>query len=258
MTDDVRFIGIDLGWRTGESGLCCLELDAERLQLNLLSVTRRLSLTEIFAWLDDWLPSEKNGLVAVDAPTLIPNATGTRLPDRMTHQYFGKYHAGCYPANLGRPFAERTVTVGLELERRGFCHSPTIIPQQPGRLQIEVFPHPAMVHLFQLNQIIKYKKGSLAQKKPELMRFQTLCQQHLSTLTPAIDCQLAAIQPLWRSPMDLKGKDLKALEDQLDSLICAYVGAYWWYWGAARNWVLGDIKTGYIVVPAPVVQPEGS
>jgi predicted RNase H-like nuclease len=29
-------------------------------------------------------------LIAVDAPTLIPNATGARVPDRLTHKYFGR------------------------------------------------------------------------------------------------------------------------------------------------------------------------
>ncbi|MDJ0746725.1 MAG: hypothetical protein QNJ32_25665 [Xenococcaceae cyanobacterium MO_167.B27] len=42
---------------------------------------------------------------------------------------------------------------------------------------------------------------------------------------------------------------LKAVEDKLDSLICAYVAAYWWYWGEARNLVLGNENTGYIIVP---------
>ncbi|MER3589745.1 MAG: DUF429 domain-containing protein, partial [Mastigocladus sp. ERB_26_1] len=45
------------------------------------------------------------------------------------------------------------------------------------------------------------------------------------------------------------GAELKAAEDKLDSLICAYVAAYWWYWGEQRNLVLGDCTTGYIVVP---------
>jgi len=52
-----------------------------------------------------------------------------------------------------------------------------------------------------------------------------------------------------------KGADLKAVEDQLDALICAYVAAHWWYWGLARNWVLGDREAGYIVVPAPPNHP---
>lgn len=248
----MKFLGIDLGWRSGESGLCCLQFHSPGDHLELLSVTRQLSLTDIFAWVDHWLPAKEMGLVAVDAPTIIPNHTGTRLPDRLTHKYFGKYHAGCYPANLNRPFAERTVTVGQELLTRGFHHAPTMEPRQLNRYQIEVFPHPAMVHLFGLSQIIKYKKGNLVHKKAELQRFQKLCKTILPNLTPALDCHTALTQPLWQSPEMLKGKELKALEDQLDSLICAYIGAHWWYWGTERNWVLGDKTTGYIVVPAPV------
>lgn len=49
---------------------------------------------------------------AVDAPTIIPNATGMRLPDKLSHKHFGRYHAGCYPANLNRPFAQNTVAFG--------------------------------------------------------------------------------------------------------------------------------------------------
>jgi predicted RNase H-like nuclease len=45
------------------------------------------------------------------------------------------------------------------------------------------------------------------------------------------------------------GAVLKEVEDKLDSLICAYVAAYWWYWGKERNLVLGDRTTGYIVIP---------
>ncbi len=52
------------------------------------------------------------------------------------------------------------------------------------------------------------------------------------------------------------GAALKAVEDQLDSLICAYVAAHWWYWGEQRNLVLGDRTTGYIVIPKSVLSYE--
>jgi predicted RNase H-like nuclease len=42
---------------------------------------------------------------------------------------------------------------------------------------------------------------------------------------------------------------LKELEDELDAIVCAYVGAHWWYWGHARNTAFGDAGNGYIVVP---------
>ncbi|MEY2984206.1 MAG: hypothetical protein RLZZ568_823 [Cyanobacteriota bacterium] len=243
----MKFIGIDLGWQSGQSGLCCLQ--ADRHYLHLLDVTRRLSLTDIFTWLDDWVEPGQGAMVAVDAPTLIPNQTGTRLPDRLTHLHFGKYHAGCYPANLGRPFAQRTIAVGLDLEARGFAHAPTITPQIPGRYQIEVFPHPAMIRLFQLERIIKYKKGTLSARKQALMQLQHCIKTYLSQLTPTLKLDSLLSQSLWRSPLDLTGKELKALEDQLDSLMCAYIGAYWWYWGLEGNQVLGDERSGYIIVP---------
>ncbi len=51
------------------------------------------------------------------------------------------------------------------------------------------------------------------------------------------------------------GKELKAIEDRLDSLLCAYVAAYWWYWGEAKNMVLGNLDTGFIVIPHPLGHP---
>jgi pyridoxamine 5'-phosphate oxidase len=37
--------------------------------------------------------------------------------------------------------------------------------------------------------------------------------------------------------------------DQMDAVLCAYLAAHWWFWGRARNDLIGDSKTGYIVVP---------
>jgi len=236
----VKFLGIDLGWRSGASGLCCLRWTTGGLVL--LDLTRQTEIVDILAWVQGWLPNSEPGLVAVDAPTLIPNATGTRLPDRLTHKYFGKYHAGCYPANLNRPFADRTVSFGLSLEQAGFSHAPTIVPQVPGRYQIEVFPHPAQVNLFGLDRILKYKKGNLDDRRLALGQLRHYILETLPSLEPAL-------QPPELPEIPQGGAALKNLEDMLDSLICAYVGCYWWYWGAAKNLVLGELSTGYIVVP---------
>jgi predicted RNase H-like nuclease len=42
---------------------------------------------------------------------------------------------------------------------------------------------------------------------------------------------------------------LKTYQDTLDSLLCAYVAYYFWYWGFDRNEVFGDIESGYILNP---------
>ena len=247
----MKFIGIDLGWRSGASGLCCLDWQGNCLEI--LDLTTKLEIESILTWLDRWVSKEELALIAVDAPTIISNQTGMRLPDKLTHKYFGRYHAGCYPANLGRPFAQRTVNFGLSLEKRGFTHAPNIKPQQPGRYQIEVFPHPATINLFGLDRILKYKKGRLGDRATELIKLHNYIATVLTTLTPTLNLKQTKTSPpsptIPTIPPKITGKELKTIEDQLDSLLCAYIAAHWWYWGTERNWVLGDIDTGYIVVP---------
>jgi predicted RNase H-like nuclease len=202
-------------------------------------------MAEILHWIDGWLPSPEPGMVAVDAPTLIANPRGMRPCDRQSHRYFGRYHAGCYPANLARPFAPRTLGLGLRLEDRGFSHAPRIQPQVAGRYQIEVFPHAATVMLFNLSQIVKYKKGRLAERRQGLQRLRQLMLAHLPQAEPPlIGLQLPEV------PMG--GAALKALEDQLDALLCAYVAAHWWVWGATRNWVLGGQESEGGMLPGPL------
>jgi len=238
------FVGIDLGWQSGGSGLCCLVQTARGLKL--LGFDHCESRAEVLAQVDRLIPPGAPALIAVDAPTLIPNATGMRECDRLAHRYFGKYDAGCYPANRGRPFAAALLEFGLALEARGFRHAPQILPQTPGRYQIELFPHPATIHLFRLSKILKYKKGRIADRRAALNKLRDLLLATLPTLTLTLPLQATDLPAL-----PTGGKALKAVEDQLDRLTCAYAGAHWWWWGLARNWVLGDAEGGYIVVPAP-------
>jgi predicted RNase H-like nuclease len=249
----VQFVGIDLGWQSGGSGICRLQKTATGLEL--LEFDHLSTREAVLDWLDRCVMPDEPALVAVDAPTLIPNQTGMRLCDRLAHRYFGKYDAGCYPANQGRPFATALIEFGLALEALGFRHAPEIVPQAPGRYQIELFPHPATVHLFRLGRIIKYKKGRLADRRAGL---ETLRQYQLSVL-PRLSPSLPLSEPDL-PVLPSQGKALKVAEDQLDSLTCAYAGAHWWWWGRSRNWVLGDESSGYIVVPAPYTDqmpPDG-
>lgn len=248
----MKFIGIDLGWTSGFSGLCCLSFNHHKI--TLLEVTRLQAIEDIFQWLDGWVKTDESALVAVDAPTIIPNLTGTRLPDKLTHQFFGRYHAGCYPANRQRPFADRTVGFGLKLQKKGFIHGSEIAPKQSGRYQIEVYPHPAIVHFFKLNRILKYKKGKLADRRLELIKLRDYIINFLPSYEPSLSLSASDLLnfQVLNSSSKVTGKVLKSLEDQLDSLICAYIGAYWWYWAREKNWVLGNVETGYIIVPKSI------
>jgi len=245
------FIGADLGWQSGQSGLCALTFENGASQngtLQLQSLCCQLTLNDVLTWVDRVAPVSTSAIIGVDAPLVIPNETGMRSPDRLAHKYFGKYHAGCYPANQNSPFSARLTQFSRDLATRGFCHGTTLKPQQSGRYQIEVFPHPATIQLFNLPRILKYKKGRLAERAEALNQLRNYILQKLAIHEPSL-----AISDLPSIPAT--GKAMKAVEDQLDSLLCAYVSAYWWYWGLARNQVLGSTAEGYIVIPCPPDAP---
>ena len=240
----MRFIGIDFGWRSQPSGMCCLQWRDGTLQI--IAIERCDSPNDVIEWVKCYAADPQPALIAIDAPIVIPNQTGMRLPDKLTHVHFGRYHAGCYPANLQLPFAQRVVQLSKDLEHLKFQHAAEIIPQQLGRYQIEVFPHPASVRLFSLEKILKYKKGRIAERQSELQRFYQLLTSELLKRQPA----LATIELVPSvAEEQLTGNQLKNIEDQLDALLCAYVGAHWWYWGIEKNQVLGNREDGYIIVP---------
>lgn len=229
------FLGIDFGWQGKPSGLASAEWANEGLELR--TMLRRTGLAEVLTWVDEQAGSGP-AMIGIDAPIVIPNQTGMRMVDRLMHREFGRYHAGCYPANLGLPSAERTLALSRALEQRGFRHAADIASRVSGRYQIEVHPHAACVQLFDLPRILKYKKGRVAERRAELLRYRRLLLTKL---------------PLFRSlnlpDLPDSGAALKEVEDQMDAVLCAYIAAVWWLWGTQRATVYGSEADGYIVVP---------
>lgn len=245
----MKFLGIDFGWMRGASGVALLETDDGATTVTLMDVRALPDTGAVLAWIDEHVGPEESALIAVDAPTVIPAGVKMRQVDKLTHTHFGRLHGGAYPANLERPFAKSTTDFGRALVGRRYQHAAEITARHPGRYQIECFPHPAMLRLFSLPRILKYKKGRVEQRREELGRLRALVADQLTVREP----RLVLPRGLPELPLKGGGVALKATEDQLDAVVCAYVGAHWWRWGAARNQVLGDAGNGYIVVPHAVV-----
>jgi pyridoxamine 5'-phosphate oxidase len=165
-----------------------------------------------------------------------------RVADKLAHSLYGRYHAGAYPASRARRFWRRTTGLSTQLRKLGFEHGDALLRRSTGRYQIEVHPHAAAVQLFALNRIVKYKKGSLADRAAELDRLRSLILDRFPRLAPSFP-----IAGLPETPRT--GAALKDLEDRLDAITCAYVAAHWWFWGTERNDVLGNARDGYIIVP---------
>lgn len=193
-------------------------------------------------------------LVAIDAPLRVPNETGTRPCDRELSRVYRRAHAQAYPANRRRlgPIV-RGEALAEELRAKDFTLSPQVEAQRPTRQVVEVFPHPAMVELFGLLHILRYKARpgrSLQFRWKELRRYRELLEG-LKEAEPAMDASSILSTA---NPENLRGRTLKALEDLLDALFCAYIALHLWYWGQEGYRSFGDEESGHILVP---IRPRG-
>jgi len=184
--------------------------------------------------------------VTVDAPIVCPNRTGTRPVDRLTHRMFHREHAACHPANLIR--CPRPPRVARLLQRKGFRVGWETLAG--GRWVAEVYPHPAMVRMFGLPRIIKYKKGSVAERRKEFQRLQGLMRKLMKRRFPGLKLNQET-----RSL--LRQKWSKPVEDRTDALFCALIGMWHWMHRGKRSEVIGDRKTGFILLPEEGAAREG-
>jgi len=242
------FIGIDLAWSEANPSAAVALNWVGQCGRPFLWTSNLGKNAEILEFVEKAAGSGP-ALVAVDAPLLVPNETGTRPCDRELSQAYRKAHAQAYPANrrrLGPVIRGEALVEGLRA--KGFHFSPRVVAQKQVRQVVEVFPHPAMVELFGLPHILQYKARpgrSLSFRRKELSRFCALLRS-LKEAEPAMDSE-----PIlsFAKPGRQKGKALKALEDLLDALFCAYIALHLWYWGKEGYRCFGDEKSGYILVP---------
>lgn len=246
-----RFLGIDLAWSPrNASGVAALVKGASGVELLACDVVG--SDTAILEFVAAYTGSSP-AIIAVDAPLWVPNLNGRRPAEAELAAAFRRFDAGPHPANrrlLAFDGVVRGEALVAALARRGFVHAPAISAALPARQVVEVFPHPAMVAIFGLPRILKYKArpGRSAELRfAELDRYRQL----LGGLAAADPPLQGAAPLLAEEPRQLRGQALKHYEDRLDALFCAYIAAYAYRWGSARCRVFGSLRQGYIFTPVP-------
>jgi predicted RNase H-like nuclease len=105
-----------------------------------------------------------------------------------------------------------------------------------------------MVVLFGLDKVLKYKAKPSISFSQRLDEFRTY-QRHLRNLRTHVPSLLLPDALLDEEQLAKRGKALKAYEDQLDAVFCAYLALYYWWWGTQHCRIFGDIEQGYIVAP---------
>ena len=241
---DAWALGIDLAWSPkNPTGVALARITEESVR-----VVRTSCLTtddEIVAFAQS-VPAPLT--IAIDAPTVVPNATGMRDCERQLQKLFGRHNAGTYPANrqlLGK--VNGGVPRGEMLSARFASERAAIeglpIARHCGVAVMEVFPAPALVRLFALRTSLVYKK--------KRKRSWEACSAGLSRYIESLR-SLTAPQLLFDNSLALngeKGVAYKRIEDQVDSVLCTYLAALAWLFGNQRLEMIGTIEKGYVVVP---------
>lgn len=247
------FIGVDLAWQSDKNPTSIAVLRGDVGGASLDSYSDGLYSTAVVEFIIEQATDDT--VVAIDAPLIVRNQSGQRPCERLIGKRFSKYKASAHSSNLTLYPEAGSVRLASELTECGFAHdvSPQSDRKKSGRWFFEVYPHPAQVMLFGLAERIRYKKGTVAEKRDGLRTLRDLIWQRLGSADPPVRSNAALREALFVDLGFLKGRLLKQYEDRLDAIFCAYLALYYWTWGPERNEMIGDMDTGYIINPTATV-----
>lgn len=238
----MQLAGIDLAWRSHSNPTALAIGSLSDDELVLSDIAKDLfGIGPIVNYLGNF--SALVG-IAVDGPLLIGNSSGQRKCETLIGQEYGSRKAACHTSNLSLFPKADSIQLSRILLSKGFQHLGTTSE----KWQIECYPHPALIELFNLRERHRYKKGRVGDRRRgqcelgELLL--SLSESHVLRLSIP-DCMS---QPFMHSHVqNLSGAALKQNEDILDAIICLYVCGL--YAIGIRDHVFGDCNDGYIYVP---------
>lgn len=238
----MQLAGIDLAWHSSKNPTALAVGSLRDRVLTLESIAGDLFGVDAIATYLSELPDLSG--IAIDAPLIIRNTTGQRACETLIGKEYGSRHAACHTSNLTLfPNADGVMLSQL-LVSSGFQN----VGEVAGKWQIECYPHPALIEIFNLAVRLPYKKGRVSDKK----RGQCQLAEMLLGLSQSSVLRLmipdVLSQSLRHSHIEsLGGVALKRNEDMLDAIVCFYVAGL--YAIGIRDQFFGDAEEGYVYVP---------
>jgi len=173
------------------------------------------------------------GLVAVDMPLGHREITGRRRCDNLISSRYGSMGCSTHspgierPGAVGRTLYETLGRAGYPLQTAEAEAMPEAATRVTGPATIEVYPHPALLSLsgkscrlpYKVGKRGKYWPGLSPARRTEMLLDQWACiVRMLETRIAGVE---AALPPL---PPGCTVRQLKNREDEIDAIICAWVG----------------------------------
>lgn len=235
----VILAGVDLAWQSERN-------PSAIAQGTLLNGTLLVTAVDKFVFginaILERLRTDLSG-IAIDAPLIIKNISGQRPCERDVGIAYGSKGASCHSSSTSLFPDAQSVCLSRKLFEKGFDHL------GEKRWQIECYPHPAIIEMFGLPWRLKYKRGLVSEKRAGQQKLASYIRKLEGSASLAFIVSDPYSEFLNEDFIaELKGRDLKANEDALDSLICLYVAGLYAV-GSQKRQCFGDKNTGYIWVP---------
>lgn len=192
----MRYLGIDFAWsKNNFSALTILE-DNKFIETVYLQ-----SDEEILEYIQKNTPD----MIGVDAALEVKNETGNRIIENQILKEYAKYKLGVYPINkniMDKLYGgNRAEELFAKLDNYKLREN-----------LFEVYTHATILRCFTKDRVLPYKR-----KKGRTTPF---IKEQLEILQNYLDEVVEGIEPYNIS--ESKSKDLKEIEDKLDSIVCAY------------------------------------
>lgn len=233
------FVGLDLGsGEKNQSGVAVIESDGRLLHVGVAHDDAGIIDTVARYTRDECL-------VAIDAPLIAVSATGHRPCDIALNRDFHRFEAGARPAPADQPEfqdprgARLTTALGLDMNPASGA----------SRRATEVYPDPATIVLFELENSLKYRRGDFGKRQRDLLQLMSHIEE-LDDATPRlrVNRNVAWVELRKRVEAATRPGQLDRDEDFVDAVLCAYVALYW-YHRPEDVTVYGDFATGCIITP---------
>ncbi|MCB9758658.1 MAG: DUF429 domain-containing protein [Alphaproteobacteria bacterium] len=239
----MRYLGLDLAWAPrGTSAGAVMEATDEGVRL--VSTAHLRAHEDVLGWVAR-NRGRSGAILSVNAPLIVENTGGRRPVDVDLEHHFGRYFVDEYQVNTVN--ASHPRTIGRALMRMGFEPD----PQAEGDRVIETATQPTQILLFGLERPLRIKSGPIGGRKDAANRYRELIYGKLPFSEPPLE-DSDALEALHEADLGgMNGTRLGELEEKLDAVMCAYVAAFLDLMGPESCAFLGDLHTGYVLLPAP-------
>jgi predicted RNase H-like nuclease len=192
----LRYLGVDFAWsKNNFSALSLLEDN------KLIETVYIQSDEDILSYINKTTPD----MIGVDAALEVNNETGNRIIENQILKEYAKYKLGVYPIN--KNIMDKLYGGNRAQELFGKLENYKLRENL-----FEVYTHATIIRCFTKDKVLPYKR-----KKGRTTPF---IKEQLEILQSYLDEVVDGIVPY--NIAESKSKDLKEIEDKLDSIVCAY------------------------------------